>query len=444
MPRTLRPLAFALTLAAALQAHAAPPAPACAGSTSRSDRPPGTADADRALATWLALRSPAELDTALLTADEIVALNARNASRVGTWQDVLTAPPRSPRELDAELLERFAHMRLPLETGAWIEARPGAFGRALALATSSRPASGFHLVLLPADLRCIPEPDGLFTRPPDPDFDRNRCSSLHAGELVRVDRVSADGRWRYVHAGHGVGWLEAPALTPPLSAAEAAAFRDAPHRLVPLDDAVPTAYGAVLDLGTAYPIVGHADGFYQIRVPTPLGLEDDFVADTAPVHDGPRPLPRRNLLTLLFRHLGDPYGWGGTGGGRDCSRLLLDTFSTFGVRFGRHSGVIGQSGVRTVELAGLSEREKRDAIRRADAEGVVLLYMPGHIMCYLGERDGAPHALSALSEYLVPCAGGGEHTVRLDRVDVTTLELGRGTSRTAYLERLTRLAVFAP
>ena len=65
-------------------------------------------------------------------------------------------------------------------------------------------------------------------------------------------------------------------------------------------------------------------------------------------------------------------------------------------------------------------------------------------MLYLGELDGVPWALSAISEYLVPCAGGGYRTVRLDRVDVTTLELGRGTERTAFIERIAHLAVFGP
>ena len=67
-----------------------------------------------------------------------------------------------------------------------------------------------------------------------------------------------------------------------------------------------------------------------------------------------------------------------------------------------------------------------------------------HIMLYLGEDAGAHFALSSLSEYRRPCDGGGAETVRLDRVEVTTLELGRGTDRTAFVERLTRAIVFGP
>lgn len=422
--------------------------PRCDGTTSWSDRPAGTGDAQRELATWLAVRPVDELDRVLLTLDEIALLNEANAARSGTWQDVVRDPPRSPRAVEDELNERFDHMRPRLESGAWVEARPGSFGSALAVARDSHPVNRLQVVVSSADLRCVPESAGLFTPAMDRDFDRNRCSVLHTGELVRVDRESVDGRWLYVAAGHGVGWFERPELTPPLSPADALAYRDEGDRLVVVDDWAPTERGAFLRLGASAPIVAYDAGRYQVLVPTVDGLDDDWVTDDAAVHHGLLPFTRRNVLRLVMRRIGDPYGWGGTGGGRDCSRLLHDTFATFGLRFGRNSSVQGESGRRTVDVAGLGDRAKRDAIRQADAEGIVLLYMHGHIMLYLGELDGRPWALSAISEYLVPCPGGGgdrgHRTVRLDRVDVTTLELGRGTERTAFIERITRLAVFGP
>jgi hypothetical protein len=62
-------------------------------------------------------------------------------------------------------------------------------------------------------------------------------------------------------------------------------------------------------------------------------------------------------------------------------------------------------------------------------------------MLYLGELDGRDYALSAISEYLLPCPEGGHRTVRIDRVDVTDLERGRHTERTAFIERITTLAI---
>jgi hypothetical protein len=70
--------------------------------------------------------------------------------------------------------------------------------------------------------------------------------------------------------------------------------------------------------------------------------------------------------------------------------------------------------------------------------------MPGHIMLYLGADEGHDYAVSSLSEYLVPCPGGPDTVYRLDRVAVTNLEVGRGSERTSFIERIERMAVFGP
>ncbi|MCA9514929.1 MAG: C40 family peptidase, partial [Myxococcales bacterium] len=216
-------------------------------------------------------------------------------------------------------------------------------------------------------------------------------------------------------------------------------------RAVVVDDWVETAAPDLyLRLGTDLPLLGRDDdvGGAWVLAPSALGLEPLWVPDASGLHEGFLPLTRRNALALVTARMGDPYGWGGVGGGRDCSRLLLDVMATFGVRLGRHSSVQAGSGALTRDVAGLSDEAKLAAIHQAGQLGVVFLYMPGHIMLYLGELDGRPWAASAISEYLVPCAGGGRETVRLDKVEVTTLELGRGTERTAFIERIATLAVF--
>ena len=54
----------------------------------------------------------------------------------------------------------------------------------------------------------------------------------------------------------------------------------------------------------------------------------------------------------------------------------------------------------------------------------------------------APAWLDRLSEWLEPCPGGPDTVYRIDRVAVSTLELGRDTSRRSFIERMTRVVVF--
>ena len=115
----------------------------------------------------------------------------------------------------------------------------------------------------------------------------------------------------------------------------------------------------------------------------------------------------------------------------------------FGIRLARNSSVQAKQGAWSIDLSNMTSEAKRAAIRSANDKGVVMLYMRGHIMLYLGERDGTDYAISALSEFLEPCPseGGPDRVFRLDRVEVTTLDLGAGTERTSFIERMERAVV---
>jgi hypothetical protein len=205
-----------------------------------------------------------------------------------------------------------------------------------------------------------------------------------------------------------------------------------------------TADHAGLRHGSNFALVrSDAEGF-TILVPGHDGPVERTLPADAPVSDHPWELTRRQLFTQAFSLLEQPYGWGGRDGQRDCSRYLLDLFALFDVRLPRNSGVQAQVGTRSVDLSLLDETSKRAAIREAAQTGVVLLYMPGHIMLYLGHDGDNDYGISALSEYLEPCAGGPDTVYKLDKVAVTTLELGRDTERRAFIERIDRMAIFGP
>lgn len=411
--------------------------------------PHGTPPEARRLTTWLGLTP--ELDRELMATPTITALNERNRQTIGAWRDPNTPP--SQESVDLELKDRLETLGQRVATGELITSPPipsgEPFERVVHRVSNASFSDRAHLLVEPADLRCVPTTTGLYRGRVDPDFDRNQCSRLHPGDLVRVQRETADG-WLYVRAGHGVGWLHRPTLTPELNPHDLDRLRGPKVTIV--DDLVPawTVSGelVLLRLGSAFPAVAldedDGDGV-QLLVPTVLGLEDAFVFDDLEaVAIEPPTFTRRAALTLLFGRLMDPYGWGGLHGFRDCSALLLDTLAVFGVKLGRHSSIQAQAGSRVIDTEKMNEAEKLAALREAHREGLVFLYMPGHIMVYLGDLDGRPYAISAISEYLLPCPEGGHQTVRIDRVDVTDLARGEHTERTSFLKRISRLSVFGP
>jgi hypothetical protein len=376
-----------------------------------------------------------------LSADELAYLRERVAALPGGWRDPLSEAVSDPALIDRELSERIEYLRGRVAAGKYVELEAGALERAAARIEAAVvvAAPNIHFVAREAQLWCVPSTEGLYTTPIDRAFDRNRCASLHPGEYVRALRRTPDGGWTYVDAGHSVGWIHAASqpLEPALSDEAARARLDASRIYL-------TADYDDLRLGSAFPLVRRDDEGVTILVPGLTGPIERTLPHNAPVSDRAWELTRRRIFEQAFSQLNQPYGWGGRDGYRDCSSYLLDLFALFDVRLARNSAVQAELGTRSVDLSQLDESAKRAAIRSAAQTGVVLLYMPGHIMLYLGEDGGEDYGISALSEYLVPCPGGPDTIYKLDKVAVTTLELGRGSERRAFIERISRMAVFGP
>ncbi len=395
---------------------------------------PGVSDAQQTAAYWLARLPRGEADRVLLSADKLRELNRHLVAATSRYSELRQAPTSSLSTRRTDARERLRIYRAEVEAGTLVVGA-GALEESRARIDGMRRRDQARVVFRETDLRCIPT-DAAFLRPPvDPDFDRNRCSGVHPGEVVRVLGASLDG-WLYVDVGFGSGWLRPTTLTPPLEEAAVQRFLGATDRLVLLADVAPWR------LGTSFPIVADRATEVVIEVPLAHGLGRATLPRTTPMARGYPPLTRAGVLRAAFSQLGAPYGWGDVDGRRDCSRLTLDVLGTFDVRLGRNSASQAKAGSAVIDVEGLDDAEKRSQLTEAGQRGVVLLYMPGHIMLYLGDDAGEPYALSALSEYVVPCADKSERVLRPNRVVVSDLNLGRGTSRRSFLERITRLVIF--
>ncbi len=293
--------------------------------------------------------------------------------------------------LQAQIDERLAYMRGRLEGDELVDAKgkPLEAGAVAAFAPSGLvdQADEWRVVEKLQALHCGPYDGGLYTKPVDEDFDRNRCSTMREGELIQVLARWPNGM-HLARTPYALGWVRIEALSSPID-------RDA----------------------------------VEARVES----------------RALRPFTRRELLTEAFSMLGEPYGWGGKDGGYDCSRFVLEVFEPFGIDLPRHSARQAAAGTFSIDVSGVEDlNEKRLLLEAAASRGIVLLQFPGHIMLYLGTtEEGVPMAIHAFSEYLTPCDGVELETInRVDRVTVSDLSLGAGSSRRDFLSRVTRITVF--
>jgi cell wall-associated NlpC family hydrolase len=418
---------------------------ACAAHRPAANPLPGIKPEETTLDYWLARYTPAELDAVLLDDAQIAAYNQRIGRRQGreNYSQRDLRVPADSLALQDELRERFAMLRPDVLADALV-ARTGTplpeptkqlFQQPVKLTAPKQ-----RVLLERTLLRCGPYADGLYKPELQLAYDRNACGPLYAQEPVDV--LGSAGDMLLVRSRYSLGFVPArTALSEPIPAAYQSAFlrptrvvAAANTQLVAADGSEPVRFSErtslpVLDNGEL--VVASGSGWKKLQA-------------SAALAPNTRPLTRRALLQEAFATLNKPYGLGGTEGGLDCSGLVLDLFESFDLALTRYSGWQAEGGNYHVDLRQVAPDEKLRRLDAAAKSGVVLLYLPGHIMLYLGRsQSGTPLALHALGEYVEPC-GTGETVVDVRRVIVSGLELGKNSSRGSLLERVTRLVVFGP
>lgn len=398
----------------------------CVESAPAPEMLPHVAPDEQRIAHWLG----EDADRSLLSIEQLASLErALAASGHGGRGPLALLAPIDEGALATSVRTRLSVMEARARAGE-LTGENGARLSIAALRDLDTPASlpPFHpeirLALEPVPMRCTPRAGPLSSG--DARFDRNLCSTLAAQEpvqlLLRWPNGSFLARTSYVD-----GWLDGTAhLSPAIDDASARALFTDPRVLVPgSEDPLPI------------------EGSLVVRASTE-GL--DRSARPPDAIDVPRALTRHAFLQTVFAHLGEPYGWGGREGRHDCSSLVQHAFGTFGLHVPRNSRAQAQAGSAFVDLrAGDDDATRNAAITAAAGRGIVLLTFPGHVMIYLGSgADGTPRVLHALAEYVEPCEGGGETLRLVDRVVVSDLSLGRGSSRRSLLQRITRIVIFGP
>ncbi len=250
-------------------------------------------------------------------------------------------------------------------------------------------------------------------------FDNYQMTALWTGTPVFISHISADRKWLFCETAMCSGWVDVGKVAT-VDAAFMNAWQAAPIYAV-TRDRLAVGNGAQLRIGALLPAQGSqlllprrdSSGRAAVaRLPLPAGLE-------------PFPLPftPKAVAALGNQFMNRPYGWGGAFFERDCSLLLQDLFTPFGVWLPRNSSAQLKTGWKT-DLAALAPQAKAAWLAENARPFRTLVGMPGHVTLYLGQYKGEGVLFHSIWGLRIMTAQGEGRAV-LGKVCVTSLLPGK-------------------
>jgi hypothetical protein len=283
-------------------------------------------------------------------------------------------------------------------------------------------------------------------------FDSLQASSLNIAVPVLISGKTIDGKWAYVIANNVEGWLETENFA--VCSLDKYNFINSNKNFLVIIsnkadiylDENATKLLSFSRMGAKYNIIDEMqNGLIKIYIP--FRDNNGLVADgigyikRSDINIGYLPYTPRIIIEQAFKLLNSPYGWGGMYGELDCSQLLCEIFATVGIILPRNSANQCKIGQSIDEFNSIKEDDytgKINTIKEKGIPGITFFRLPGHIMLYLGyENDNiyAIHSTWAYKEKIY-----GVDTVRLiNKVTVSTLNLGNGTKKGSLLKRINRM-----
>ncbi len=332
------------------------------------------------------------------------------------------------------------------------------------LALSDIPAqqeTRYGLVVQRASFHTFPTNLRAFNVSGDTDIDRFQETAEFPGVPVVIVHASRDGKWLFVVSPRYAAWTEKENVAEG-TAAQVFGYADkTPYRVVTgasvrtvFTREVPGASQLQLDMSTRVPLLNLPPdqpvngqtpyAAYTLQLPlrgadgklqfTPALLQKN--TDTAGDY---LPLTPANIIRQAFKFLGERYGWGHAYDGRDCSGFVSDVYRSMGVQMPRNTSK--QAISPALEHRAFTDKDSREARIKAARELQVgdLVYIPGHVMMVLGQRDGQPYVIHDVGGMTYRQADGSMRHIKLNAVSVTPLLPMQSNDHQTYVDRMTSI-----
>jgi cell wall-associated NlpC family hydrolase len=124
------------------------------------------------------------------------------------------------------------------------------------------------------------------------------------------------------------------------------------------------------------------------------------VAKCSGLHRGFLKYSEKNVVVQAMKYYGTPYKWGSSEDGVDCSGLVLNVYSVFGFRLPRNSSK-QQAAAGSFKYMGNKHSARKLILALDSTRAGSILFLPGHVMLYLGKANKKHYIIQAALCYTV-------------------------------------------
>lgn len=284
------------------------------------------------------------------------------------------------------------------------------------------------ILLKNANIRVLPTNSPMFYDPSQPGegfpFDYNQNSSIKINTPIIVSHLSKDRAWAYMESGTVGGWVEINSIAFVdnnfIKNFQTLDYYVSIKEKFPIYDPIFRDY---IKLATIFPkkndkyLIAKADDS-QNAIISYIDLNNDEIE--------PMPIDFNweNRVKVLNQLLNEPYGWGGLLNNRDCSSFTQDFFVPFGKFLHRNSKSQISNG-KYLDIANLSNNEKKEFIKKNAIPFSTLVYLKGHIMLYAGIENNEPLVVHNVWSVRLKDENGKKYRHIIGKATLTTLEPGK-------------------
>jgi hypothetical protein len=250
------------------------------------------------------------------------------------------------------------------------------------------------------DLRSLPTEKPHFTSPEGDDagwpFDNLQRSAVAVNTPIFVCHLSADKNWALVETCFTFGWM--PVTDFARVDKKFIKNWESGSYVVVIKDQITILdkdgnFGAKSSLGYLFPLVRETPEKMEILIAVAnrhnnsAAIRHGYISRDAAVIK-PLRLNSLNVIKIANELIGQPYGWGGLYGNRDCSSMTRDFFAVFGLWLPRHSEDQVKEVGTYLDMNGMTPEQKEKIILEKGIPYLTVLWRKGHVMMYIGQQNG--------------------------------------------------------